>query len=106
MKKLKDALSLSFDKVDAEGAGKGNLGANLSYVADLVVLLVTFAYSFVPFLLKILGSAVNGLLKGLIEGLKQKGLIGGLLHALKSLLDNLATSSIEGFGTVLSNILA
>lgn len=91
--------------MDAQSAGRGDLGANLNYVIDLAVLLVTFGYSYLQFLVSVVGSALKGLRNGL-KGLKQKGLIGGLLSGLKGLLDNLATSSTKGVGDFISNLLA
>lgn len=105
-KKIENALKLATANLDAKSAGRSDLDTSLNYVIELVVLLLTFGYSFLPYLLTALGLAIKGLLKNLFEGLKQKGLIGGLLSGLKGLLDNLGIGGIEGVDVLLSNVTA
>lgn len=81
------------------------MDANLGYVVDLVGFLLTFVYSYLQYLATILGSTVSGLIEKLLKGLKAKGLISGLLSALKGLLDNFATGSIKGIGGIIRNLL-
>lgn len=91
---------------DAQNAGRSDVDANLNYVTDLVTRLLGYVYSLVSFLLTVPVSGINGLIKELIKGLSQNGLIGGLLSGLKGLLDSLATGSVKSFGDLLSNLLA
>lgn len=101
-KNISEALQLALAKLNS---GWCNRDGDLDDVLELIEVSLRFIGLIVPALTTVLGSAVDGLLKGLSTELRGNGLIAGLLGGVGGALHGLTTGALKGLSNYLKSYL-